>query len=135
MCRLLRMWYVLSTSDSIYHYTLNCFPTIAFFFPFPSILILKGLDHHLEMAVLQRGLLYPAAGQAPLENLVRIGQAGCSQAVVDCPQPTECNLGLSPNHLHLVVLQPQEAVAMIRLGALSSCPLAQENGNKECIHL
>jgi hypothetical protein len=109
---------------------LNCL--LFFFYPHPfySIPIQKGPVRHLEMEALQRGLSCQAAGQALLASLVRIGQAGWSQAVVACQQPKGFNLGLSQNHLLLLVLQPQVVVVSIHLGALNSCLLAQERGNK-----
>jgi hypothetical protein len=109
---------------------LNCL--LLFFYPHPfySIPIQKGPVRHLEMEALQRGRSCQAAGQALLASLVRIGQAGWSQAVVACQQPKGFNLGLSQNHLLLLVLQPQVVVVSIHLGALNSCLLAQERGNK-----
>ena len=60
---------------------------------------------------------------------MRIGQAGLPRAVVACQQPKGFNLGLSQNHLPLLVLQPQEVVVMIHSGALNSCLLEEERGN------
>lgn len=84
------------------------------------------------MVVLQRGLCYRAAGQAPLVSPVRItGQAGWSQAAVDCQQLRGCNLDSSrKRHRLLVLQQPQEAVVMMRFEASSSFQLEQERGNR-----
>lgn len=72
------------------------------------------------MAVLQRGLLYQAAAQAPLVNLLRLVQAVWSQAVAACLRLKGANLVLNRNHHLSLVLLQQEVGVKILYGALSS---------------
>lgn len=84
----------------------------------------------LELVVLQKGLLYPAAGQAPRLNSLITGQTGRVQEVAVYPLLKGSSLVLSPNHLHSPALRHREVVVMMLLEALSCLPLDQERENE-----
>lgn len=82
----------------------------------------------LVMAMSQRRLSLPAAGQAPLLQAVRVDQVGCSQTIVVRLPPTESIVEL---RLKSPMALPQRTLMKISFGASTTSTLGRIRASNE----